>query len=371
MDSSERAGISAASGEVTAGGVFGGRKTLSVMLTYACPAQCHSCGTGSSPHDPHVLNLDVVLEGMREASALGFRNVVFTGGEATLRWDDLLTALRLTRALGLPSRLVTNAHWATDMQAAGAAMDALLDAGLNEINFSTGDEHTRFIPLENVVRAAVTTVRRGLTAFVMVEMRAERRISSADLLNHPMVLELPDEQRARVKPTESPWMPLNPFKVETYPDGIAINEDNLASCAGCDSVLQTYVMQADGRVGACCGLGMRLIPELSVGRCSGPGQLEHAIQEAEEDFLKLWVHYQGPEHVLAWAARHDPSVKWENMYGHRCQACLRLYKDPRVRQLVRDHHEEMIGVVLQTAWLRERFIPHRLDPAAKGTTASS
>jgi hypothetical protein len=122
---------------------------------------------------------------------------------------------------------------------------------------------------------------------------------------------------------------------------------------GCESVLQTYTVQSDGRIGACCGLGLRVIPELNVERVENPGFLRRAIATSEEDFLKLWIHYQGPERIVAWAATHNPDIKWEGMYAHRCQSCQRLYHDDAIRAVIREHWEEVIAEVLQAAWLDE------------------
>src|SRR5687767_12928754 len=124
--------------------IFARSKTLSVMLTYACPAACKNCGTSSSPHDKNKLNIETALSGIDQARSLGFDNVVFTGGESTLRWRDLLVAIRHAKTLHFPTRLVTNAHWATSLDRASALTRELHEAGLDEINFSTGDEHVRF-----------------------------------------------------------------------------------------------------------------------------------------------------------------------------------------------------------------------------------
>src|SRR5262249_35489158 len=102
---------------------LGQRKTLSVMLTYACPAECSHCGTVSNPRDRHHLPLDLVLNGIDQAKRLDFENVVFTGGESTLRWDDLLIAIRHAKDISLPTRLVTNAHWAETQAVAAEKMD--------------------------------------------------------------------------------------------------------------------------------------------------------------------------------------------------------------------------------------------------------
>lgn len=346
-------------------GLFRGPKTLSVMPTYTCPAECNDCGTLSSPRDRTNISLDAIISGITQAKELGFYNVVFTGGEATLRWKDLLAGIAYANSLDLPTRLVTNAHWARSMERTHERIGELLNAGLNEINYSTGDQHVRFIPIDRVINGTIAALERGLRLCIMIELRAERKVTKTDILNHPRVTALPLAQRKLLQVAESPWMPLNPLTVEQYPPGVAINKDNISACTGCDSVLQTYVLEADGRIGACCGLGMRIIPELNVGVSKGETFLKKAIEDSESDFLKIWIHFMGPEKILAWAAEKDSSIAWENMYAHRCQACLRLYKDPLISEVIREHYTEMIAEVLQSAWLEQEFIPERLGSSVK------
>jgi len=158
---------------------------------------------------------------------------------------------------------------------------------------------------------------------------------------------------------ESPWMPLNPFEVESYPPGKLANKNTLHAYQGCGSILQTYVIQATGKIGSCCGIGMRVTPELNVADVGEEDFLEKAVIRAENDFLKTWLHYKGPEKILAWAAEKNPNIIWEDMYAHRCQACLRLYKDPIVKQVVREHYPEMLSEVMATAYLADIFMPYK------------
>jgi organic radical activating enzyme len=342
------------------GGITSALKTLSIMPTYTCPAACTNCASLSSPSDRTNLRQDVILSVIHEARELGFYNVVFTGGEATLRWKDLLEGIRLARSLEFPTRLVTNAHWAHDPEKAAESIDALLDAGLSEINFSTGDEHVRFIPIERVLYATGAATTRDLRVVLVVELRAERCVTRATLEAHPLYQSFTEKQKHKIKILESPWMPLEPYTVERYPKGIAIDDCNLSWRPGCDNVLQTYTLQADGRIGCCCGIGMRQIPELNVCNAVGEKPLHRAIEEAENDFLKLWIRWKGPERILAWAAAIDPEIRWEGMYAHHCQACARVYRDPRVAAVIREHYESMMADVIQSGWMDEEYVPEVL-----------
>lgn len=304
-------------------------RTLSVMLTYQCNAACADCGTFSSPKDRNHVPLSHVKDVLEQAKTLGFVNVVFTGGEATLRWDDLKEALAYSRMLGFPTRLVTNAGWATGRDEAQKRLDELVEAGLDEINFSTGDEHAKFIPISNIAHAVVASLRRSLRTVVMIEVREQAGISKDNIVQ---LLESEGVASSNLLSfVESPWMPTNGLKTGSHPIGIAANAANLAARKGCDSVLQTYVLQGNGRFASCCGLGMRRVRELQHGWVSKDGKLSDAIQDAEDDLIKQALHIMGPEKLLARAAAHNPNIEWENLYAHRCHACLRIFQDEAVK----------------------------------------
>lgn len=340
-------------------------KTLSIMPTNTCPASCANCGSLSGPGEKGGLTLDTMLTAIQEAKELGFYNVVFTGGEATLRWPDLLRAIRYATDIGFPTRIVTNAHWATNTHQAGRKIDALMAAGLKEINYSTGDEHARFIPVDRIINAIVASTSRSLWTSVVVELRARRTVTKATLEDDPRLRALPDDQRKWLDIFEGPWMPLDPHATTDYTEHLTTNGRNVGSRCGCTSLLQTYTLQSDGGIAACCGIGQRLIPELTVARATGKGALRTAMERAENDFIKLWIHYLGPEKILAWASAKDPSIQWEGMYAHHCQACARVYKDQKVADLVRRHYPEMMATVVQAAWLDERHVPNLFALSAR------
>src|SRR5262249_16750793 len=113
---------------------FRGLRTLSIMPTYTCTAACADCASLSGPKDRTRLNSEEIFAAIDEARRLGFFNVVFTGGEATLRWSELLKWISHAAKLRFPTRVVTNAHWATRPETASDRIDQLITAGLSEIN---------------------------------------------------------------------------------------------------------------------------------------------------------------------------------------------------------------------------------------------
>jgi organic radical activating enzyme len=330
-------------------------KTLSIMPTYRCTAECENCGTMSSPREKNRLHLSDMLKAIEEAANSEYGSIVFTGGEATLVGSDLLKAIEFAVSRGLGTRVVTNAHWASSARAAERKIRSLVSAGLNEINYSTGDQHVRFVPLDNIIRAISAAVTAGLRVAVMVETVAERIITKESITQHPMYQSLINSYPGvHIDILESPWMPLDPMKSQAYSEGMATNSFNLESRVGCDSILSTTTLQADGRLAACCGLGMRFIHELQLGRISNL-TIEEADRGAENDFLKRWLRIEGPEKIIAWAAEHNPNIVWENMYAHRCQACIRLYQDPLIHEVITKNFKEKIPDILFGEWLLHHY----------------
>ena len=346
-------------------------RTLSVMPTYRCTAECAHCGTLSSPREKTRLPVDHMLSAIDQAADNGYVVVVFTGGEPTLAGRDLIAGIERAAARGLIVRMVTNAHWAISAEAADRRLREWMSAGLSEINYSTGDQHTRFVPLERVFRATRAAAKAGLRVCIMVETVKERRVTEETIEADPEFAAIrTDFPEVGIRIHESPWMPLSPSQVQEYPGDILANAGNLAMRSGCNSVLSTTTIEADGRIGACCGLGMRLIPELQLGAIADTS-LADADREAGDDFLKRWIRVEGTEKILAWAATHDPEIEWENMYAHRCQACLRIYQDPKVRAVIRDHHQEKIADVMFGEWLLFRFNPGGTAQSSGDDTVSA
>jgi Radical SAM superfamily len=338
-------------------GIFRGPRTLSIMPTFRCVSNCASCGTLSNPYDKTNLPLQTIITCIHEAKRLNFANIVFTGGEPTLCWSRLLQAIKEAKKQGLITRLVTNAYWATTPNLATRKLQTLKNGGLDEINFSTGDEHAKFVPIPNLTNAVIASIVNGFKPAVMIEDRGGRIITKEKILSHPEIKRFVSTDKSCLAVSESPWMPLDPFEVVDYGSSVVANQDNLDSFTGCDPILQSLTILSDGNISTCCGFGTRLIPELIVSNMDEPHFLATAIENTENDFMKLWLHYEGPVKILAWAAKKNPTIRWENMYAHHCQACLRIYKDSTVKQTIKENYQEKLGEIISSAWMEEVFIP--------------
>lgn len=207
--------------------------------------------------------------------------------------------------------------------------------------------------MTRVATAASIAAMLGFSVSIMIEKHARGAITRSSVLDGLAAAGMTDDSLKNVAIVESPWMPVDYRKTAIYPEGVAVNAGNLNSRDTCSSVLATYTLQGDGKMGACCGIGMRMIPELNP--CEADVDLGVVIAESEADLMKLLLRYLGPFKLLAWAAGKDPSIDWENKYAHHCQACIRLYKDERVSDVIAKYVDELEPVLAEAIALEEKF----------------
>jgi len=253
---------------------------------------------------------------------------------------------------------VTNGFWAITEDIAKERLQRLQLSGLVEINFSTGDFHQKFVPLDRVVSGALAAISLGMRTVIMVEIRKDRSFSKEKLLKDHRLSRIMQNQESSnlLSIVESPWMPVYDSEIVPQEKHLLVNAKNVHLRRGCDTVLSSFVVTPSQGLGACCGLTREQIPELNLGSLEDKS-MKQMIQEAFDDFLKLWIYVDGPEKILSWAATIDPSIQWEDKYAHICHACLALYKDPKVRKVIREHHHEKLLDVYFKYWLLTSYKP--------------
>jgi radical SAM protein with 4Fe4S-binding SPASM domain len=103
---------------------------MDLALTYRCNNKCIHCYAGG-PRQTSELTTKEWLSVIYKLHGLGIPQVVFTGGEPTLR-DDLATLIAYTQKMELVSGLVTNGRKLKDK----AYLQRLIDAGLDHVQIT-------------------------------------------------------------------------------------------------------------------------------------------------------------------------------------------------------------------------------------------
>jgi hypothetical protein len=267
--------------------------------------------------------------------------------------DDLFAAVAYCSAEGLRSRIVSNGYWAKTQRSARAGIEKLKEAGLSELNISTGVDHTQWVPLGSVINAAVYAAEAGMFCLVTVESESSDQRVVDQLMDDPRFASLV-RQRA-VSFQSNSWMPFN-TGAEDRKQAVDLHELR----RGCAQVLDTVVVTPHDNLSACCGLALEHIPELRLGRNDGHNM--EALYTAQlDDFLKLWLRVDGPYSIIE-RVMEDRGNELLEKTVHVCEACLTLHKNPEVRRALSLKYQEFVPEVITRfkveAAVRKRLMPN-------------
>lgn len=327
-------------------------KTLTLLVTYQCTAACSQCCFGCHPGKTGRIPQERILSYIDQAAAMGsVLNVVFSGGECFLLGPDLIEAVARASKHGLPTRCVTNGYWATSLMAADKRLAPLVDAGLNELNISTGDYHLEYVPVERVRNGAIAAYQMGLGLALMVETRRERSFTKEVLLADPVLGEIYRQDPVGLRIHENVWIPMEESCTIAHDPVHYRNRSNDHLMKGCHNVLRNMVITPTDDYVVCCGLTMDQIPELHIADAKAE-PLATIAARADRDLLRRWIRIDGPERIIEYLQSRDPSLEYSWDRVHPCEACRDLHHREDLREAVVKYAEDAAGDVL----LRYNFL---------------
>lgn len=314
--------------------------TLTILATYQCTAACKQCCFESSPDVQGRLSREQILNRITEAkqSFAGLKLVVFSGGEAFLLKDDLYAAIELATSFGLMTRVVTNASWGKNTEHAFKTAERLKQAGITEINISTGADHQEWVPVASIVNAAFALTKTGIPTLITVESETKESDCTGEITRHPMIREALLTEILQIQ--SNSWMP---FSEDAGQRKNFLSEHLLES--GCNQIFETIVVTPHSNLSACCGLTLEHIPEMRLGHISDNFSMRDLFLSQSDDFLKYWIHVDGPYSIIKrlLGGRSEDILK--NVV-HICQACVVLHQNPLVREALAARYSEFVPEIM-------------------------
>jgi Radical SAM superfamily len=308
---------------------------LTILTTSNCDAKCAHCLMRSSPDRDDTLTLDQIIESVETAHAANpLLTVVFAGGEPTALGDTLLDAIAHVGGLGIRTRLVTNATWATTLEAARAFVNVLREAGLDEINFSADDFHLPFIPLGNVVNAWRASKGAGFESVVIALGSGPRsKITPATMMETlGEEIALTYDEDGNTKPFPPPAADGTNYLIANNhlyrigrgrglrPTYARFPNDDKVLDQPCPWAVRTAALSAKNHLVACCGIEAENNEVLDFGR-RADHDMPTLVAKANEDPLVMAIAMLGPGHLMKRARQFDPSVEFRPQYSAICEIC--------------------------------------------------
>ncbi|MCD8873735.1 hypothetical protein K2V74_05245 [Mammaliicoccus sciuri] len=323
--------------------------TITILTTYQCTAACKECCFDCGPRVNGRLSLEQIklfIKESKETIGDDLKAVVFTGGECFLLGEDLVEAISYAKSLGLSSRCVSNGYWAFNMKKAMEMMSRMKNAGLNEINISTGDDHQEYVSFDRVLNAAIAACKNDITALIVVEGHETSNFKYTDVITNDRFIEFKDNytESANLKVMNNIWIPFNKDRDISYKEELVKSEKNVSEFKGCENILSNFGLNPYNQVVSCCGLTMEYIPELKLGEFK-KGNLKDIFYNQFDNFMNIWLWVDGPEKILYFACQKDPSISFGSI-THNCQACARVFKDKNVTKVIKENWKEVFEEVM-------------------------
>lgn len=321
---------------------------LSILPTHRCTASCKNCCFGCTPKIKHIMSYGEITFHIETAvkNYPSLKVCVFTGGECFLLGNDLDKSINFATQLGLSTRVVTNGYWASTYEKAYLRLSTLVENGLKEINFSTGDDHQSFVKLDNIVNGiqAAMDLKINRPICIAVESHVKANFQKKHLESNRYLSKLIKNGDLNILP--GAWISLRSHSEENNYD----KENNVlfhtkGDDDGCDNLFRTISINPYSHLLACCGLTSEYNKFLKLGnlkKCN----INHLYDAQFEDLYKLWLYTLGPKHLYETISIHL-GHKPKN-FNHPCAYCIESVKNEENVNTIKGLIESQIpGILLK------------------------
>lgn len=316
--------------------------TLTLIATDNCTSACYNCCFQCSPRKQNRLSVGEMKSYIEQAVGKfpTIRVLVLTGGECFTYGDALAGVISYAKkTYGMVVRIVTNAYWAKKEEQAYNRLKVYVDAGLDEINISTGDDHLEFVPYERIVNAVKASVKLGLSPLVNVESRNDRLFTSNEFLKSDELKQYINAKKLHV--TNGIWVS---FKKDTKQQ-----RNNISSFTfnhgRCKNLFNSITIDYTKRMLACCGLTAKYIKYLDLGNTQ-KYNLRKLYDKQICDFMKIWLFTDGPFFIMEFLSKYHP-IDMQYCKGlHDCQLCAIIFNNRAFMETLKKHYREVYSNVI-------------------------
>jgi len=313
----------------------------------------------SGPERKERLSFDVIRKVVFELNQSNpLQTIIFAGGEPTLLGEQLLDAIAFSESLGISTRLVTNAYWATSPSAARAKVVALREAGLTELNISADDYHLPFIPFERVKYAWNAARNQGFRAVVIANCYGPNSTITPEFIEHefgPLSKRFDSNgmpQKLGQADADGTVYALSNSLTQKIGRGFAMvpTSDVVFPKAPsdlegpCPWAIRSSALSPAGHLVACCGIEAESNAVLDFGEAIRQNSND-LIANANGDPLVLAIALLGPAYLKKFIAQRCPEIDFSRKCATVCEVCEDIVNRKEVVQALRAHQHELAVIL--------------------------
>ena len=274
------------------------------------------------------------------------RLVAITGGECFTLGEDLYRLIIYIHNKQLRTRIVTNGSWAVTMKKSREIMERLITSGLDEINFSTGDSHQQYVPIDRVLNGIIAAQERKIITVVNVESHeiSTQKYAAKSLKQEPRLAEYKNSPYFKI--IAGAWIP---FSQQTVNKDLNISPQKILPhhhVSRCKQLFKIMTLAPQEELMCCCGLTTRKHPYLNLGSIRNK-DIKELWESQFGDFMKIWLYAEGPFKILEFAQKMDPTIVIDTAYSmHTCALCMQILSNEKIINAIKNNYTKIISRVL-------------------------
>lgn len=126
-------------------------KTVALLITKQCTAQCKMCCFECSPQSKERMPVEWIEKIIEEAAAIEhIETIGFSGGEPFLEYSNLVKMIKLAKNKNKKVICTSNGFWGTSYCKALKTVSEIRNAGLDRLSLSVDQFHGEYIDIDNI-----------------------------------------------------------------------------------------------------------------------------------------------------------------------------------------------------------------------------
>lgn len=317
------------------------------VTTYKCTSTCNNCCFQCSPYGKHSLTkqqmANYLMQIKRDFPSI--KLLVLTGGECTILPYITEIIELASHHFNLKVRIVTNAHWAKSYNHALSIIKKWKIASLSEINYSTGDEHLEYVPFANIKNAIMASIEEGMTPFVNIETADGHKFNNMYFIKDNTLSSLILQNKLII--ANGLWINFKDKEKLMQKSNDIIYPPHQR----CDNILNGITITPDNRMKTCCGLVSRHTKFLDIGNAH-KYSLRQLYNNQFHDFVKIWLHTEGPYNILKYIYQYDKDINPEDYHHlHQCLICAMILNNQEILRIIQQHYKDIYDRIIMKYYI--------------------
>ena len=302
-------------------------ENIGMMITYQCEVACPHCIVEAGPERSEKVSPSEARDWLRQAAAYKsgeIKGVSLTGGEPFYDVESFREIMEFGDSAGLFMTAVTNAYWATSLQAAVEVLSSV--PALKMLGISTDVYHQQFIEFERVTHAIRAAEMLRIPVQISVCTDSKTDPGYQEIMRK--LLQIADKDTIDTVMTYSVGRAATMLPQQRH----RVIEPTVSACTAAGSP----IIFPDGRVIACIGPLINLSSghHLVLGNLR-EASLEDILNRAQLNPILHTIRIWGPHRLLQLLERKAGSILLNQFLENNvCDICYQIFSNQKITHLI-------------------------------------